>query len=362
MKLLGMKNKELPPTETVNQCPLCGGDRIEPLFLTWDRLHRLPGEFALVLCPDCQLVRLSPRPVVEQIDFYYPEQEYYSYLNPVGFNPSPRNWRARLAQGIRDSILYSKGYEISAIAGWQRALGPALTRVFGSRIPYGYGERFPGFQPEGRALEIGCGSGIFLSYLRCHGWQVAGVELSRTAATAAKRAYDIDVFVGPLESAPFEGEMFDYIHMSHVIEHLPDPVKILQTVRGLLKRNGTLYIETPNVESYGRKKSGPHWFAWESPRHLCLFTPATLRRALAQAGMVVKSLRTSVEVFYEWEEVYKLEEREQRSIPDRPLFPARPSSSLAVRFRNGLALLSRHFRHSFSPLDGEIIHCWSSKA
>jgi SAM-dependent methyltransferase len=356
-----MESKDLPPTEIVKRCPLCGGGRIDPLFLTWDRLHRLPGEFALALCSDCQLVLLSPRPVIEQIGFYYPEQEYYSYRTPASLNASPRNWRAGLTQGIRDSILYSKGYEISEIAGWQRTLGPVLTRVFGSRAPYGYGERFPRFQPRGRALEIGGGSGTFLSYLKCHGWQVAGVELSQAAATVAKQAYDIDVFVGPLESAPFEDEMFDYIHMSHVIEHLPDPARTLQTVRRLLKRNGMLYIETPNVESYGRKKSGPHWFAWDSPRHLCLFTPATLGRALAQAGMIIKSLRTSVEVFYEWEEVYKWEEREQRSIPDRPLFPARPRVSLAVRLRNRLALWGRHIRHSFNPLDGEIIHCWSSK-
>lgn len=360
MRVLERQEAYCPPTEMVTQCPLCNSVAAEYMFPTWDRLHRLPGEFALVRCIDCELVRLSPRPVIEQLSFYYPEAEYYSYQKPARAVLSP-GWRNGLRRRIRDSVLESKGYPVGDLALWQRTLQPLFIRLFRHRIPYGFGERFPRYQPQGSALEIGCGSGSFLGVLKHHGWQVAGIELSEAAAAVAKRELDIDVFVGPLQEAPFASASFDYVHMSHVIEHIPDPVGALRTVAQLLKPGGMLYIETPNVDSFGRRRSGRYWFPWDSPRHLCLFTPAHLRRAINDAGLITKRLRTVVETHYDWEALYRREDQEQRKLPDHPQLPNNPHLSFASRCRFQLLTLVARLRHLFRPFNGDILMCWATR-
>ena len=85
--------------------------------------------------------------------------------------------------------------------------------MFRRRIPYGFGESLPHYAPGHRALEVGCGSGSVLGFLKYYGWQVAGVELSEAAAITAKRELDVEVFVGDLCEAPFESDSFDFIRM-----------------------------------------------------------------------------------------------------------------------------------------------------
>ena len=119
-----------------------------------------------------------------------------------------------------------------------------------------------------------------------------------------------------------------------MIEHLPEPLETLRTVARLLKPGGTVYIETPNVNSFACRKFGRHWFAWETPRHLCLFTPATLERTIIDAGLKLKKLHTSIHEEYLWAEVFRREGREGRAIPSRPCFPACPDLGPGVRLRH----------------------------
>ena len=111
MSVLEKQVAYCPPTETVNRCFLCGGSHSEFMFSARDRLHRLPGEFALVQCSDCRLVRLSPRPLLDQLGFYYPEGEYYSYQTPARI-PQQSGWRGKVRESIRHSIMRWKGYPI----------------------------------------------------------------------------------------------------------------------------------------------------------------------------------------------------------------------------------------------------------
>jgi SAM-dependent methyltransferase len=307
-------------------------------------------------------VRLSPRPLIKHLSFYYPEEEYYSYQHPVRWPPPLADgWRAKLKASIRDSVMDWKGYSVPDMARWQSVLQPLLAALLHRRIPYGFGDSLPHYSPGHRALEIGCGSGSVLGFLKYYGWQVAGVELSEVAAIRAKSELDIDVFVGDLCDAPFEPNSFDFIRMSHVIEHLPEPLETLRMVARLLKPGGTVYIETPNVNSFACKKFGRHWFAWEAPRHLYLFTPATLERTVTAAGLKMKELRTSTHEEYLWAEVFRREERDGCSIPNRPRFPASPDFGPGIRFRHKVFRLKARMAHLLNPLDGDFIHCWATR-
>jgi hypothetical protein len=72
--------------------------------------------------------------------------------------------------------------------------------------------------------------------------------------------------------------------MSHSIEHLHDPVDVLHEIRRILQPGGTVWIDTPNLNSNGHKVFGADWRGLEPPRHLVLFTTAALSSTLSRAG------------------------------------------------------------------------------
>jgi SAM-dependent methyltransferase len=362
MTIAEAQKSDCPPTEIVAQCPLCRSTEAEFMFSASDRLHLLPGDFALVRCSSCGLVRLSPRPLIKQLGFYYLEDEYYSYRKPVSLLPSSTmDWRGKSKAAIRNSVMAWKGYPTHNLTWWQRALQPLFVALFRERIPYGFGESFPRYTPGGRALEIGCGSGAFLGLLKHHGWQVAGLDISETAAATAKRELGIDVFVGDLRDAPFTADSFDYIHMRHVFEHFPEPLAALQAVTRWLKPGGMMYIETPNLDSFPCQKQGRYWFHWEAPRHLCLFTPAMLAQTATAAGLAIKKLSTTVGDDYNWAEMYRREEREQRPIANRPLLPNRPDLGIGSSIRYKAFGIAARLAHLYKPLNGDNLCCWATK-
>ncbi|MEP6703375.1 MAG: class I SAM-dependent methyltransferase, partial [Acidobacteriota bacterium] len=216
--------------EAVDCCPLCDSRDSEFMFWNFDRRYHRPGKFGTHRCTGCRLIRLTPRPTVEAIDRHYPE-EYGAYdLAPI----NEKSDRKYLRNALRDSVLYSLGYNKNA-SFVLKSLSPLLARYFLDRATYGYNELFPRFVESGSALEIGCGYGVFLAYLKRHGWKVAGVDLSPHAASRTKEQFNIDVFVGQVGEAPFKSESFDYVHLSHIVEHFFDPLQSLTQIFDLLK-------------------------------------------------------------------------------------------------------------------------------
>ncbi|HEX4349274.1 MAG TPA: class I SAM-dependent methyltransferase, partial [Verrucomicrobiae bacterium] len=80
---------------------------------------------------------------------------------------------------------------------------------------------------------------------------------------------------------------FDAITMTHVIEHLHDPMDTLRRCWKLLKPGGQITVTTPNLNSRGHQIFGADWLALDPPRHLILFTEASLRMAMENCGFAV---------------------------------------------------------------------------
>jgi SAM-dependent methyltransferase len=119
--------------------------------------------------------------------------------------------------------------------------------------------------------------------LRSVGWEVCGVEPDPKSAAQAREA-GLEVRHGLLESGAWPSGHFDAITMNHVIEHLHDPIRILRTCAEMLKPGGQISIATPNLASRGHEIFGRDWFPLDAPRHLVLFTPDSLRKALDDCG------------------------------------------------------------------------------
>ena len=243
-----MKNNDEVNLEFVC-CPLgCVSDD-EVIFNEFAAGGGLSGKFSVVKCKGCGLMRTNPRPDSSSMSYYYPDN-YAPYLSTLV--PSNSNEVFKRIKTIAKFLLDPKSQAI------------------------------PDMQP-GRLLEIGCASGMFLHNMAQKGWDVKGVEFSRSSADyAIKLGYD--VYCGALESAPEPSEPFDLFVGWMVLEHLHDPVACLTNMRRWAKPNSKLVLSIPNANSYEFSIFKQNWYALQLPNHLYHFTPETISKVLLESG------------------------------------------------------------------------------
>ncbi len=151
---------------------------------------------------------------------------------------------------------------------------------------------------SGRMLDVGCGSGFLASLFAGAGWDVTGVERDDDTAIHARETYriavvtDIDDARGP----------FDLIMVNHVLEHLDDPLRMLEKSRELLAPGGKLIIAVPNFSSLQAMVGGAGWFHLDMPFHLYHFSEQGLVGLLHKAGFsVVESSHADwIQNIYGW--------------------------------------------------------------
>lgn len=132
-------------------------------------------------------------------------------------------------------------------------------------------------------LDFGCGFGQLLNALGKAGYShIEGADIN-PAAIAHLR--NLSMVVHNLEELTnfYEdfAERYDYVVMSHVLEHFPkeEAIPQLTRVRRLLKPGGALIIMVPNAQS----NTGCYW-AYEDFTHYTLFTAGSLYYVLRAAG------------------------------------------------------------------------------
>lgn len=240
--------------ETV-ACDLCGGAEARPRLTVRDRIYGLPGAFTLVQCPACGLLYLNPRPDRDSIGQYYPDLGYHAFQQTAGL-------KERLLARRRES--------------------EAADLLRGRR-------------PNPRTLEIGCGTGELLATLRAYGADVIGVEPNGAAARAAHERHGLTVLTGMLDDCLPElaPGSFDLVVMKYALEHVGSPRATLTQIAGLLRPGGVGVFWVPNAASLDAALFGAAWRGLDAPRHLYIFTPATMRRYAEAVGLRVQAITFS---------------------------------------------------------------------
>lgn len=139
------------------------------------------------------------------------------------------------------------------------------------------------FAERGRALEVGSSTGVLLSLLKERGWNVAGVEPSKEAASVAKKR-GIPTIVLPFERVRVTGEKYDVVIFNHTLEHMINPLTILKKAGSILKTGGTLFIDVPNFASLAARVAGASWKYILPNEHRWHFTPSALFNLLNKSG------------------------------------------------------------------------------
>ena len=144
-----------------------------------------------------------------------------------------------------------------------------------------------------RLLDVGAHAGRFVSLARAAGWTAEGLELNpKTAAYAAQRTGATIRQLNVHDARVGDG-VYDAITLTDVLEHIPDPVRVLTRVASLLAPDGWVSVKVPCGPSQllketwrGRLLSRYRPTVADNLVHVSHFSPASLRRALERAGFV----------------------------------------------------------------------------
>lgn len=209
------------------------------------------ADFSVYWCDRCLIGRVNPMPQAELLPDLYAAN--YREMDGKRFNPLIE-------------------------------LFVQLSRVMRKR-------RIQRFAEPGRLLDVGCGRGLFLDIMKKAGWSVWGAEVDPAAAQAVVKARGIAMVSGaPSGWGLPEGSM-DVITISHVLEHLHDPAKMLEHCHWLLRTGGVLVCATPNSASLQAAAGKEEWFHLDIPHHIHFFSEPGLIDLLLTNGFSVAQIR-----------------------------------------------------------------------
>ena len=271
-------------TESHPCCPLCS--RVGAILhaSVRDRAHGVQGEWSVRFCSACQIGWLDPQPINEDLGLCYPGV-YYTHIAKHGERRSAFGTPG-LKGRARDAVLAGRyGYEVPGAGAGTRALGRLIGRIpqVRRRVAYTRDESLPLWRDGGNLLDIGCGSGGYLSLAGRLGWRTYGIDPDPIAADIARSSGAV-VEIGTLDTVVLPNAPFDAVTSMHSIEHARDPRRYLRQMVSLLRPGGFLYLQTPNLGSLLHRRYGADWYALEISRHLCMLTIPAMRRLLGELG------------------------------------------------------------------------------
>lgn len=227
-------------------CLACGGELAEtPAVVAPDRMHRVPGAWAVYECRMCGSGTTMPAAREAELGAFYPGS-YAPFDVP-------------------------RGPLASAMALMQRARN----------------HRFPlaelgAAARTGTLLDVGCGRGDLAAAWIAAGWRVLGIEPSPQAAATA-RARGAEIIGETLSTTELDAGCLDAVVFRHSLEHVVDPRTDLRRVRAALRPGGRLAVIVPNWSSWQRRAFGSYWFPLELPRHRTHFSAEGLQHAIESA-------------------------------------------------------------------------------
>ena len=208
--------------------------------------YLVSGEsYEVMICDQYDMLVTSPVPV--DLGYYYQDEAYISHTDSK-------------------KTLFDKVYQMIKKISTKRKF--KLINSFGT---------------EKRILDIGAGTGDFLSFFKSKEWEVFGVEPNEKARALSAQK---EVFLKD-KISQYKGHQFDVITMWHVLEHVPNLSEYIRTLQRLLTEKGILVVAVPNFKSFDANHYKEFWAAYDVPRHLWHFSQTGIEQLFKEVDMTV---------------------------------------------------------------------------
>lgn len=258
-------------------CILCGSMN--------HRIREKQWGFKILQCINCGLIFINPMPTNNEI------REFYSSGTiPKSFQAAnDDNWLQNYESNQREyfSKIAENSFHRSREMIWQQLIDK-ITR----------------YKRCGTILDVGCGRGEFLIKAKESGFDVWGIEPSKGSFSKLCKLGSNNIFLGDFQNVKLNNNKpFDVILLHHFLEHVTNPIEILEKCKNLLDKNGILIIAVPNanyllvknrilstiLKKTDKKKLGMEpGGIWSPEQHLFNFAPNTLKRMLQKCGFEIK--------------------------------------------------------------------------
>ncbi len=245
----------MPEVIRYEDCPACKSRNIELVLEARDYTVS-DAIFSIWQCKNCTLRFTQNVPQAGEIGRYYQSSDYISHSD------TSKGIINKLYHSVRNITLQQKRKLVQNATGL----------------------------PKGTLLDIGAGTGAFAHAMKEKNWTVTALEPDETARTNAQKSYGLQLQL-PDELYAQQPESFDAVTLWHVLEHVHELHRYLDTFQQVLKKNGVLIIAVPNYTSYDADYYKEFWAAYDVPRHLYHFSPSGMKTLLAQHGFVITSLK-----------------------------------------------------------------------
>lgn len=246
-------------------CNFCNKDDTKLFLSKKEKLGLSDHDFRVVQCQNCGLIYINPRPSEDEIAKFYPDT--YSWKETLTAKSKFTKIIRRLEKIYRYHLLR---YETSKLVNVAK-------------------------KKAGKLLDVGCGAGDRLDIFRRLGFDVHGVETSPSAEYAIKHL-GLNVKQGNLFKAHYPDSFFDIITLYNVLEHIHNPQKVIAELNRIMKKDGIVVIQVPNINCIQFKLFKKRWAALDVPRDLYYFNIPLLERILAKENLTI----THIDHFNNW--------------------------------------------------------------
>lgn len=238
---MAKKDRSNTQRDSITECLICQSNNITFQYYSQNKhgRHLISKEkFKIFKCLNCQSLLLDTANLKINKHFFqkYYSSDYYPQIsNLTKIYITLTNW-------IRNKIIFDN-------------ISPKIKRP--------------------KVLDVGCGSGYFLTNLPPH-FQKHGIDINPTAAKLYKRN-KISFINADFLNISLKTDNYDLITSFHVIEHISDPQLFIDKIYNYLKPGGTAIISFPNSQSLGSTIGRQNWFHLDSPRHLFIPNKNSIR-------------------------------------------------------------------------------------
>ncbi len=237
------------------QCPVCLSENILPQLTAKDYTVSQKA-FAVWHCNNCTARFTQDVPEQNAIGVYYQSDSYISHSD------TKKGFINTLYHAVRKRTLNKKKQLIINEVGMLK----------------------------GEILDIGCGTGAFLNTMKTAGWGITGLEPDETARKKAAELYNINP-QSPEKLFELKPASYHAITMWHVLEHVHELHAYIKQLSNLITPQGKIFIAVPNYTSKDATIYQEHWAAYDVPRHLYHFSPASMEKLLGMYNLKLKAIK-----------------------------------------------------------------------
>lgn len=162
----------------------------------------------------------------------------------------------------------------------QHDIGASHTKMHRDVLP---------FRRTGRLLDVGASTGAVVKTARECGFEAYGIEPSVEACRLAIEHVGVELHCGTLDDNPYGGG-FDVVMLADVLEHVPEPRRLLQQIHEVLVPGGIVAIETPTTSALGYELERGGWPMVLPLEHINLFNEHCGELMLHEAGFRILDL------------------------------------------------------------------------